>query len=68
MSKIIQSHDGSRVLTDKANPAAYTTIYAVKKCPQFLEETAEIKAKLRGYRMAKHEQPAAAEGFYKLIN
>ena len=41
--------------------------YAVQKCPQFLEETAEIKAKLRGYRMAKHEQPAAAVGFYRLM-
>lgn len=51
----------------KANPDAYTTVYAVQKCPQFLEETAETKAKLREYRMAKHEQPAAAEGFYRLM-
>lgn len=51
----------------KANPDAYTTVYVVQKCPQFLEETAEIKAKLREYRMAKHEQPAAAEGFYRLM-
>ncbi len=51
----------------KDNPDAYTTVYAVQKCPQFLEETAEIKAKLRGYRMAKHEQPAAAVGFYRLM-
>ena len=51
----------------KANPDAYTTVYVVQKCPQFLEETAETKAKLREYRMAKHEQPAAAEGFYRLM-
>lgn len=51
----------------KANPDAYMTVYAVKKCPQFLEETEEIRAKLKSYRMAKHEQPAAAEGFYKLM-
>lgn len=51
----------------KDNPDVYTTVYVIQKCPQFLEETAEIKAKLRGCRMAKHEHPAAAEGFYKLM-
>lgn len=44
----------------KADPDAYTTVYVVKACPQFLEETEEIRAKLKSYRMAKHEQPAPA--------
>lgn len=34
----------------KINPDGGTTVYAVKACPQFLEETEELRAKLRRER------------------
>lgn len=51
----------------KANPAAYTSVYAVKACPQFLEETEEIRAKLKSYRMAKLRKERSVDMAHRIF-
>lgn len=41
-------------------------IYSIQECPKYLEETAEVKAKLKHYRVAKLRKEHPTESVVKL--